>query len=186
MTEEKSEVPFAQAVYGSSDIALTLKIQESTLRKYSLLLEKNGYEFLKNESGHRAYFDEDIIVLKKMIELKNSTDMTLEQASKSVIAWKKGGDIALRDTEENRHVVRYNELFEEFKSFKEQQLDYNAQLMNFNRELLERLDKQEEYIKSSIEERDRKLMLALRETLETKQQLAFTEQEEKKWWKFWK
>jgi hypothetical protein len=34
-----------QAVYSSSDVAITLKIQESTLRKYCLILEKNGYYF---------------------------------------------------------------------------------------------------------------------------------------------
>jgi biotin operon repressor len=51
-----------QAVYSSSDVAATLKIQESTLRKYCLILEKIGYEFLKNENGHRAFFDADSIV----------------------------------------------------------------------------------------------------------------------------
>ena len=49
MTEEMKQI---QAVYGSSDIADVLHIQESTLRKYCLLLEKSGYEFLKNEQGH--------------------------------------------------------------------------------------------------------------------------------------
>jgi hypothetical protein len=186
MTSETQQPPITQAVYGSSDIALILKIQESTLRKYSLLLEKNGYEFLKNENGHRAYFDEDIIVLKKMMELKSGSDMTLEQACISVVAWKKETVIAPRDTEENRHVVRYNELFEEFKSFKEQQLQYNDQMMELNKELLMQLKRQEAYIKNSIEDRDQKLMLAVRETIETKQRLAASEQEKKQWWKFWK
>ena len=54
-----------QAVYGSSNIADILHVQESTVRKYCLLLEKSGYEFLKNEQGHRAFFDHDLIVLKK-------------------------------------------------------------------------------------------------------------------------
>lgn len=186
MTDEAQQNHSTQAVYGASDVALILKVQESTLRKYSLLLEKNGYEFLKNENGHRAYFDDDIIVLKKMIELKSGTDMTLEKACISVIAWKRENVIAPRDTEENRHVMRYNDLYEEFKSFKEQQLQYNAQMMEFNKELLEQLKRQESYIKNSIEERDQKLMLAMRETLETRQQIAVTEQDKKQWWKFWK
>lgn len=106
-----------QAVYGSSDVADVLQVQESTLRKYCLLLEKSGYEFLKNELGHRAFFDDDVIVLKKMISLKNDADMTLEEAVKSVIAWKNGNDIAVSDTEEKRYIARYNDLLKEFKTF---------------------------------------------------------------------
>ena len=170
-----------QAVYSSSDVAVTLKIQESTLRKYCLILEKNGYEFLKNENGHRAFFDADSIVLKKFIELKNGSDMTLEQAAKSVIAWKNGNDITGRDTEDSRYIARYSDLLEEFISFKENQ-------ENFNKELLNQLQKQQEYISDKLEERDQKLMLALKETMETKKQLAIASAEvsKKKWWKFWK
>lgn len=170
-----------QAVYNSSDVAVTLKIQESTLRKYCLILEKSGYEFLKNENGHRAFFDADSIVLKKFIELKNGSDMTLEQAAKSVVAWKKGTDITERDTEDSRYIARYNDLLEDFKDFKENQ-------ENFNKELLNQLQKQQEYISDKLEERDQKLMLTLKETMETKRQLAITSAEvsKKRWWKFWK
>lgn len=170
-----------QAVYSSSDVAVTLKIQESTLRKYCLILEKNGYEFLKNENGHRAFFDADSIVLKKFIELKNGSDMTLEQAAKSVVAWKNGSNITERDTEDSRYVARYSDLLAEFTSFKENQ-------ENFNQELLKQLQRQQEYISNKLEERDQKLMLALKETMETQKQLAIASAEEpkKKWWKFWK
>ena len=40
MTEETKQI---QAVYGSNDIADVLEIQESTLRKYCLLLKKSSY-----------------------------------------------------------------------------------------------------------------------------------------------
>lgn len=176
MTSETQQI---QAVYSSSDIAVTLKIQESTVRKYCLILEKSGYEFLKNENGHRAYFDADIIILKKFLELKKGTDMTLEQAAKSVVSWKNGIDIAGHDTEENRYIMRYDDLLKEFVAFKNSQEE-------FNRELLSQLQRQQEYINNKLESRDEKLMLALRETMETQKQLALTvELEKKKWWKFW-
>ena len=171
------EVVQAQSVYGSSDIADTLKIQESTLRKYCLLLEKVGYEFLKNEHGHRAFFDHDVIVLRKMISLKSSADMTLEEAAKSVVAWKNGNDITVSDTEEKRYITRYNDLLEEFKSFQEQQ-------MNFNKELIQEIRNQQEYIEDRLEQRDRLLMQSMRETLETRKEIAAAS--EKKWWHFWK
>ena len=165
-----------QAVYGSSDIADVLQVQESTLRKYCLLLEKSGYEFLKNEHGHRAFFDDDVIVLKKMISLKNGADMTLEEAVKSVIAWKNGYDIAVSDTEEKRYIARYHDLLEEFKMFQEQQ-------MNFNKELIQEIRQQKEYIENRLEQRDRLLLQSMRETLEVRKENVAAE---KKWWQFWK
>lgn len=171
------EVVQTQSVYGSSDIADTLEIQESTLRKYCLLLEKVGYEFLKNEHGHRAFFDHDVIVLRKMISLKSSADMTLEEAAKSVVAWKNGNDITVSDTEEKRYITRYNDLLEEFKSFQEQQ-------MNFNKELIQEIRNQQEYMENCLEQRDRLLMQSMRETLETRKEIATAS--DKKWWQFWK
>lgn len=166
-----------QAVYGSSDVADVLGIQESTLRKYCLLLEKSGYEFLKNENGHRAFFDNDLIVLKKMIKLKTSGDMTLEEAVKSVVAWNKGNDITVSDMEEKRYIARYNDLLEEFKTFQQQQ-------MEFNRELIAEVRNQREYINERLEERDRMLVESMRQTLEIRREIAAAE--EKKWWRFWK
>jgi len=166
-----------QAVYGSSDVADVLGIQESTLRKYCLLLEKGGYEFLKNEKSHRAFFDNDLIVLKKMIKLKNDGDMTLEEAVKSVVAWNKGNDIAVSDMEEMRYIARYNDLLEEFKMFQQQQ-------MEFNRELIAEVRNQQEYINERLEERDRLLVESMRQTLETRKEIAAAEK--KKWWRFWK
>lgn len=170
MTEEMKQI---QAVYGSSDIADVLHIQESTLRKYCLLLEKSGYEFLKNEQGHRAFFDQDIIGLRKMMSLKNDADMTLEEAAKSVVAWKNGHDIAVSDTEEER----YNVLMETFKAFQEHQY-------HFNQELLQEIRSQQAYIEHRLEERDRLLLQSMRETLEVRKEIAATPK--KKWWPFYK
>ena len=173
-----NETQTTQAVFGSSDVADVLGIQESTLRKYCLLLEKCGYEFLKNEVGHRAFFDNDLIVLKKMIKLKNDGDMTLEEAVKSVVAWNKGNDITVSDMEEKRYIARYNDLLEEFKTFQQQQ-------MEFNRELIAEVRNQREYINERLEERDRLLVESMRQTLETRKEIAAAEKEKKKkWWRF--
>lgn len=66
---------------------------------------------------------------------------------------------------------------EEFKAFREQQ-------QVFNQELLEQLKKQQEYINSSLKERDKNLMIAMKESLETQKLLAAASQ--KKWWQLWK
>lgn len=171
-----AEIIQTQSVYGSSDIAVTLKIQESTVRKYCLILEKVGYEFLKNEHGHRAFFDHDVIVLKKIIELKSGTDMTLEESAKAVIAWKKGNAVSVSDMDEKNYNARYNELLKDFKAFKDQQMD-------FNKDLIQEIRNQREYINNRLEQRDRLLIQSLRETLNTRKEIVTAE---KKWWQFWK
>ncbi|PHE89531.1 DNA-binding protein, partial [Bacillus pseudomycoides] len=68
----------SQSVYISKDVATMLKIQESTLRKYCILLEEQGFHFHKNEHGHRGFMDNDVITLRKLIEIKSHPDMTLK------------------------------------------------------------------------------------------------------------
>jgi DNA-binding transcriptional MerR regulator len=164
----------SQIIYDTKDVAAHFNIHSSTVRKYCDILEKSGYDFHKNEHGHRGFFDSDLLALQKLIDLKDA--MTLEQASKSVVAWKTGNDIALRTTDEKQYSTQYSELLNEFRSFQEQQ---NA----FNKELIEQLKKQNEYINNKLEERDKNLMIAMRETMETQKQIASSKT--KTWWKFW-
>ena len=86
-------------------------------------------------------------------------------------------DIAVSDTEEKRYITRYNDLMKEFKSFQEQQL-------NFNKELLQEIRSQREYIENRLEERDRLLIESMRESLEARKEIATTPK--KKWWPFYK
>jgi len=73
-------------------------------------------------------------------------------------------------------------------------MEFNKEQMEFNKKLIEELQKQELYIKNSIKERDTKLMLALKESMESRREIAaavVTELENRKkrkenWWKFWK
>jgi len=73
----------------------------------------------------------------------------------------------VRDTEEMRYVARYNDLMEEFKTFQQQQ-------MNFNKELIEEIRNQRQYIETRLEERDRLLMQSIRDSLEARKEIAAT------------
>lgn len=75
----------SQSIYVSKDVATMLKIQESTLRKYCIMLEEQGYHFHKNEHGHRGFMDNDVITLRKLIEIKSHPDMTLKQACEAIM-----------------------------------------------------------------------------------------------------
>ncbi len=59
--------------------------------------------------------------------------------------------------------------------------------------MVDQLQKQQDYIKDSIDERDKKLMLAIKESMEVQRQLASAEEEKENtrklkssWWQFWK
>lgn len=73
----------------------------------------------------------------------------------------------MRDTEEMRYVARYNDLMEEFKTFQQQQ-------MNFNKGLIEEIRNQRQYIETRLEKRDRLLMQFIRDSLEVRKEIAAT------------
>lgn len=82
-----------KTLYSPGDVAEQLGIQPVTLRKYADVLEKEGYSFTKNERGHRKYRESDVMVFRKLIHLKNDTDVTLESATKQVVAWHQGIEV---------------------------------------------------------------------------------------------
>lgn len=49
------------------------------------MLEEHGYHFHKNEHGHRGFMDNDVITLRKLIEIKSHPDMTLKQACEAIM-----------------------------------------------------------------------------------------------------
>lgn len=61
-----------------------LELTAETLKKYSLLLEKNGMEITRNNRGHRQYSDENIKVLKALIHLNKEKSVSLEDAASMV------------------------------------------------------------------------------------------------------
>lgn len=103
--------------------------------------------------------------------------MRVKQACNAVVAWVKDSIITDHDTTDlaaqERHNDGYNGLLNEFKEFKIQQ-------EQFNKELLSQLQKQQEYTQSSLLERDKNLMQAIRETQETQKLTAAFEKEKRK------
>lgn len=166
---DMSDISNSEMVYDTLMVSNMLGVQESTIRKYCALMQKHNYEFNKNTVGHRIFYAKDVEVIKKIIDLKNTGSLTLNEAVKTILS----SDINDITDIESISNQDYHKLLSEFKSFQNDQ-------MNFNKELLAQLEKQNNYIKNSLEERDRNLMLSLKETLETKKQLTLAIEEMKK------
>ncbi|MEC5308531.1 DNA-binding protein [Bacillus thuringiensis] len=82
-----------RTLYTTVFVARQLMIKPSILRKFANLLEIEGYNFITNELGHRKYKDSDIMVFRKLMDIKNDTDMTLENATKQVVSWYQGVEV---------------------------------------------------------------------------------------------
>lgn len=171
--------------YTTKEISLTLDIGTSTLRKWCIALEENGYAFLRNTQNGRSFLERDIVALKHFGHLVQKENFTLENAGK-IVSSKYQGDATrsrtpavLQDEEKReRDFERYDEVINMLQERIEKQDE-------FNRELLERLDKQQKYIEERLDERDKQLMESIKVSQETKKeilQLAAAQEEKKSIW----
>ncbi|HWL13944.1 MAG TPA: MerR family transcriptional regulator [Ureibacillus sp.] len=175
-----------ELIYTTVRVSKLLGVNEKTLRRYCSLMQNHHYEFHKNKSGHRLFYKKDIEMIKRIIDLKNSGALTLEQSVRTVLGLDAEAGNGKSERESTLSKFNYNELLEEFTTFKNEQLE-------FNKLLIEQLQRQETYIRDSMEGRDNKLMIAMKESMETRRQLAAAveaeqekEKEKKVWWQFWK
>lgn len=70
--------------YKASEVAKRLGLKESTLKKYYLALEKEGYSVKRNPSNHRMFTDDDMQIIEQFRELIKYDGMTIELAAKEI------------------------------------------------------------------------------------------------------
>lgn len=180
-----------EKAYSTKEISLTLDIGESTLRKWCLALEKQGYKFIKNDREQRLFVDRDLVTLRHFYTLVKDHNMQLDNASMVVVdrfgkgAFEPGTGVVHANSVDNdrsqeRSIMQSPELFEKLMSHIEKQEQYIEKQEQFNQELLKRLDEQQQYIETSLKSRDETLMQSLREMQETRKLLAASEEEREK------
>lgn len=172
--------------YWSKDVSKNLGIGDSTLRKWCLALENEGYTFIKGQNDRRAFLDKDIINLRHFQKLVHEQRITMEEAAKFIVSsinHQEGttsvpGEQALPPEPKNKYMTleQGNEIIERLQ-----------QQEQFNKALLEQLNKQQNYIEETLQKRDQQLMEALRVSQETKKLIAAStekaeQQQEKKSW----
>jgi DNA-binding transcriptional MerR regulator len=146
------------------DIEKQTGIPDATIRRY---LRNHGHHIQIKKRG-KVYFisSDSLVVIKKIRELydkgKQSEDIeeTLRDMNVPVT-------ITVTDDEKEVTVNASEVLLQLKKEMNEQK--------KFNQLLLETLQKQQEYINTKLEERDRKLNESLREILESKKEIASSE-----------
>lgn len=171
--------------YSTKDIANMTDIAESTVRKYSQLLEKQGYVFNRNVSGNRIFTEQDVKVFlefkKGPKNEKSVEEIALDIATKYITK----PDTSKEDVSDN---TQSDQLFErdmlvDLVEKVNVLTDMNEKQTKFNEELLKRLDQQQKYIDDRMNERDKRLIESLRESQEERQallQIAAAQEEDKK------
>jgi len=164
----------SENAYWGKEVAEILQIGESTLRKWCLSLENEGYTFTRGQHKSRAFLDRDILTLRRMKELIQNKDVTLKTASEIVVSTFDKGDRTRAVLQENdlREVsvlsdpsVRQEELLMEV-------LERQERLEEQNRLLISKLGEQQKYIDEKLEKRDKQFIEAIRESQETKKLIA--------------
>ena len=181
-----------QIVLNGSDLAQQLGIKESTVRKYCVLMQQEGYQFHMLPNGTRIFLGGDLEVFREIILLKNQNGIKLEDAVKTVISdIPVTTDTTTVDVSNTTDIVDITKLesfletavSKQLTTFQTQFTDsIKSIITEQNKTVLDELQQtklelqksqeeiasQQKYIKDSIQARDEKLMAAIRETTEKK------------------
>lgn len=167
-----------EKAYWTHETAKYLDIGESTLRKWCIELEKNGYTFVKGAMDSRAFTDNDLTALTYFKQLYKVKKHTKEQAAKAVIEKFSNEGVNERTTPVP---MENDRSYENLEKMVKNLLEHTKKQEEFNKALLKRLDNQERYIKESLENRDKLLLETIRESQEEK--AAALEKKKRPWYK---
>ncbi|CAH2464617.1 MULTISPECIES: DUF3967 domain-containing protein [Bacillus] len=195
-----------EIVYTANEVYNRLGVSGSTLRKYSDILEREGYDAKKNSRGRREYTEFDVLLIEKLVELSKQDGMTLEKAAK-MIAKQFGIDNKKEESQgtdaipyqmQYQFQQQYSAMIEEINKVQQ------ANLLEMEKRLGDRIDQRnklieddmkdrkerEERIEKRLEQRDENLMRVIREIQDVKSTIVTAQEEvaaakKKSWWKFW-
>lgn len=197
----------AEIVYTSSEVYSRLGVSGSTLRKYSDVLEREGYDVRKNSRGRREYTEFDIVLIEQLVELSKQDGMTLEKAAKMIA--KQFGIANKKEESQGTNPVPYQMQYQFQQQYSAMIEEINkvqqANLIEMEKRLSDRIDQRntlieenmrdrkerEERIEKRLELRDDNLMKMVREIQDAKRTIVSAQEEiaaaqKKTWWKFWK
>lgn len=145
-TEEKA--------YWNKDISRILGIGESTVRKWCLELEKNGYKFNRGYKDSRAFLQHDINALTYFKDLTKVGSYTLEQAAILVVERyqdREVNDITVSVPEgEKRSLQAIEESMKKLVALTEEHVMMAKEQKEINKILLKKLDERDSLIESQF------------------------------------
>ncbi len=171
-----------EKTFTCKEVADSLEIGVSTLRKWSLLLEQHGYVFPRNPQKGREYRQKDANLLLEIKELCRDQAIPLEEAARIVMSRAPKQEQPRKDLAISPavrmplHPVEQVERMEQKINALAERMSYQER---FNENLLEKIQSQEKYIENSLKERDRRLTRVMSDILEAKMYVAAAKEQEK-------
>lgn len=174
----------SEQAYWSDEVSELLGIGSSTLRKWCLALEQQGYNIVRGRNNSRAFVDKDIIVLRRMKDLIQEKSVTLEIAANIVVASIEPNDRTTSVPDEEREHSSLPTVNIEVRML-EQILEFQRGQEEFNRALVQKLEEQNILFREQIiererkaEERERLFLASIQELQETKKLIETTNKEQ--------
>lgn len=161
--------------YFAKDVASDLEITTSSLRRWSIELEKEGYKFQRNEKDQRIYYERDFKAFRELKKLL-SHSVTFADAVKAVISM----DLA------NKNAKLTPSVYEESVRLSKQELQevVREAVKQAVEEEREAMFQAFEYkLHNVIEQRDRHLTKELHRSLEEKRLEIAASKENIPWWR---
>ncbi|EJQ73060.1 DUF3967 domain-containing protein [Bacillus toyonensis] len=194
-----------EVVHTANKVYGRLGVSGSILRKYSDVLEREGYEVRKNSRGRREYAEFDVLFLEHLVDLSTEDGMTLEKAAKLIV--KEYGITNKKEETEEVNPMPYHVQYQLHEQYSAMVAELNrmqqANLLEMEKRLSDCIDQRnalieedmsdrkerEERIEKRLEQRDENLMRMIREIQEAKrimEEVAAAKEKKIHWWKFWK
>lgn len=159
------------------------KIPNATIRRY---IRNHGHHLNIRKKGKSYFIASESIPIVLNIRKQYDDGKSLEQVEEALLQTGKPVIITV-NVDDKQVTVNVGEALQDMKKAMHEQ---NKIIQS----LAEQMQKQQEYIDTKLEERDRKLMAAIRENQESRKQVAVTDQvqektildRDKKWYEFWK
>jgi hypothetical protein len=183
------------------DVSHAVGVAASTIRKYSFLIEKQGYTFSRSNQGALMYDKEEVSIFKEIIQIKKQKNMTLEKAVQRALSNMSDmvdiADISRGPYDDMSGMSDVQDMSKAIAAMQAQMkavLDQNEKVLLQNQELIRKVERLEDISsleKEKIENRDKLLLDAMKEIKETKKVIATSLEEnrkalQKKWWEFWR
>lgn len=174
-----------ERAYWTHEVAKRLDVGESTLRKWCLALEEQGYHFTKGEQESRAFLEQDIALLSKMKESIRGRKKSMKQAA--IIALESSRTTLVQQEQNDGRTTLVPDVMELVSvALEEQDKQYAIQMKEQEEQFAEKMQKvlaeqlklQERNLTANFQTEFNKFKDSIEETLG-----ELLPKEKKPWWK---
>jgi len=189
------ELVARERTYTGKEVARKLGIGASTLRKWSLLLEQQGYWFVRDSQNRREYRQIDVAALERFYRLTKDQLFPQEEAALMIVSQQSPESARAESAAASAPTPPPAPVPATPSAQAPQQLElrpteWEARLHALachvqqqelaHHALTDRVEKQEAYIRTSLKERDWRLTKAMNDILSVKAELAKIQREQRK------